>query len=44
MNITKKWVTEHGCGHWVVSNGTYTVSCDEGDLRETIEELEQMGN
>lgn len=42
MNITKKWVVEQGLGHWEVSNGKYSLSCDENELEETVQELEGM--
>ena len=38
-DIIKKWRNEHGEGHWEVSNGIRTVSCDDYELTETIEEL-----
>lgn len=37
--ITKIWVVECGIGHWSVSNGINTISCDDSELNETIEEL-----
>lgn len=38
--VTKRWVNENGIGHWVVSNGETTISCDDGELNEVIRELE----
>lgn len=37
--ITKRWVIENGEGHWEVTNGSITISCDDSELRETIDEL-----
>ena len=37
--ITKKWRIENGIGHWEVSNGNKTISCDDNELMETIREL-----
>lgn len=39
MDVTKYWVNEHGEGHWVVSNGEITESCDDNELSETIKRL-----
>lgn len=39
MGIEKKWVVENGIGHWLVSNGQTSISCDEWELDETIDEL-----
>ena len=41
-SISTKWIVENGIGHWEVSNGINTISCDYNELRETIEELKQM--
>ena len=40
--FTKKWVVEQGIGHWEVSNGYHTITCDEGELDETIAELKEL--
>lgn len=40
MIITKKWVMECGIGHWVVSNGVQTLTCDDSELDDIILELE----
>ncbi len=37
--IKKRWIVENGEGHWVVSNGSYSISCDNDELEETIEEM-----
>lgn len=41
MEITKQYVVENGIGHWIISNGYRTLTCDDGDVevRETIAEL-----
>lgn len=41
MVIKKRWVMEHGEGHWVVTNGVRTLSCDDTELMEVIAELEK---
>ena len=40
--ITKRWVVENGEGHWEVSNGIYTISCDSNELEDTIEEMSEV--
>ena len=40
--IVKRWIVEHGIGHWVVSKGNISISCDESELNDTIRELEEM--
>ena len=40
MRITKKWIATGGHdGYWLVSNGSYKISCDDSELEETVEEL-----
>ncbi len=34
-----RWVNEHGEGHWEVSCGNVTVTCDDSELEDTIAEL-----
>ena len=41
---TKKWVIENGEGHWEVTYGDRTISCDDGELSDTIRELLMSGN
>lgn len=40
--IEKKWVVEHGIGHWEVSDGLHTISCDEDELNAAISELRRL--
>lgn len=40
--ITKNWVVEQGIGHWEVSNGVRTYTCDDNELDETIAELQAL--
>ena len=37
--VTTRYVVEHGMGHYVVSNGITTISCDEGELHEIQKDL-----
>ena len=37
--ITKRWINEQGEGHWEVSCGKSTITCDDRELEETIAEL-----
>ncbi len=37
--ITKTWIDEQGEGHWEVSCGDITVSCDDNELSEVLKEL-----
>ncbi len=41
MRVTYRWINVHGEGHYEVTNGVNTVTCDCGELNETIAELEQ---
>lgn len=38
-DVTKKWINEHGEGHWEVTNGIEFESCDDGELSENIRRL-----
>lgn len=40
--ITKKWVNEHGEGHWLITCGDYQIHCDDGELSEVMEELRKI--
>ena len=40
--VTKRWVIEQGIGHYELSLGNITLSCDEGEFRETEKELEDI--
>ena len=37
--VNKEWINEHGEGHWLVTYGNVSVSCDDNELEEVIEEL-----
>lgn len=37
--ITTKWIVENGIGHWLVSCDDYSISCDENELYDAIEEV-----
>lgn len=39
MDVEVRWRNEHGEGHWEVTDGICTVSCDDSELTETINEL-----
>lgn len=40
--ITKQWIVESGVGHWLVSKGDVSLTCDDSELNDTIAELEEM--
>ena len=42
MAVTKVWVNENGEGHWDVTVGILSASCDANELKETIEELAEL--
>ena len=39
MNVSKVWVVEHGEGHWAITLGDTTITCDPGEVNETVAEL-----
>ena len=39
MDVQKKWVVENGEGHWEITVGDTTVSCDPNELYDTIAEI-----
>lgn len=39
--IKKKYVVENGVGHWEISNGNETVTCDDNELSEMMEEMSE---
>ena len=39
--VTWKWISTGSCGHYEVSNGISSVTCDPGELNETIEEMKE---
>ena len=43
-DVKKKWINEHGEGHWEVTNGIEFESCDDGELSETIRRLSESAN
>ncbi len=39
MSIVKRWVNEHGEGHWEISCGERRISCDDAELEEAMNDL-----
>ena len=42
--VEKKWINEHGEGHWEVTNGIEFESCDDYELSDTIRRLSESAN
>ena len=40
--ITKKWIMENGEGHWELTLGDYSMSCDANEVEETARELMEI--
>lgn len=41
LEVTKKWVNEHGEGHWEVSDGVSTIACDDSELSDVIKNFKE---
>ncbi len=44
MAVSYKWINEHGEGHYEVTCGDVALSCDPGELNETIEEVKAIAS
>ena len=42
--IKKTWISTGTAGYWKVSFGTDSITCDDNELDETVEEMRQRHN
>ncbi len=40
--ITKQYINEHGEGHWRLTDGKLSLTCDLDELTEALREFEEM--